>query len=146
MKQYPSILNATGFLGRPCIAFYKYDGSNLRFEYSRKSGWHKFGTRSRLFDKNDPDFGSAIDIFLEKHAPGLDGTIKKDKLLRNAQSIIIYAEFFGPNSFTGQHQANDSKELVIFDANVHKHGILGPREFLDTLQDIALQKSSIREI
>jgi hypothetical protein len=37
MQQYPSI-DGSGKapLGVPCIAFYKYDGSNLRWEWSPK--------------------------------------------------------------------------------------------------------------
>src|SRR5207244_4073436 len=54
-------------------------------------------------------------------------------------------EFFGPNSFAGQHDpahpvlaqagiaGNDPKELVLFDVNVHKKGLMAPRHFLDTL-------------
>lgn len=141
MKQYPSISNVTGYIGNPCIAFYKYDGSNLRFEWSKKSGWHKFGTRTRLFDKNDPEFGCAIDIFNETYAQSLNDLFKKEKLLRNAQSIIVYAEFFGPNSFAGQHQSQDTKELMMFDVNVHKQGILGPKEFLDVFGHLKVAKT-----
>lgn len=140
MKQFPSIPNAVGFVGQPCIAFYKYDGSNLRFEWSRKSGWHKFGTRTRLFDHNDPEFGSAIPLFQETYGVDLETLFKKDKLFRNAQSIICYAEFFGPSSFAGQHKADEPKELMLFDVNVHKHGILGPREFLDSLGHLKVAK------
>jgi len=140
MKQYPSIPNVTGFIGNPCIAFYKYDGSNLRFEWSRKGGWHKFGTRSRLFDKSDPEFGNAIEIFKNTYAQDLENIFKKNKLLRNAQAIIAFAEFFGPNSFAGQHQNQDPKELVLFDLNVHKRGILSPQEFLETVGHLKVAK------
>jgi hypothetical protein len=42
--------------------FDKLDGSNLRFEWKRKGGWYKYGTRHRLFDATDPGFGSAIEL------------------------------------------------------------------------------------
>lgn len=39
MLQYPSILGVKKMpLGHKCYAFYKYDGSNLRFEWSPKKG------------------------------------------------------------------------------------------------------------
>ncbi len=41
MLAYPEIPGpAKAPLGRPCIAFAKYDGSNLRFEWTPKRGWH----------------------------------------------------------------------------------------------------------
>ena len=49
MEQYPHIEGSTKApIGEPCIAFYKYDGSNLRFEWSPKKGWHKFGTEKNF--------------------------------------------------------------------------------------------------
>jgi hypothetical protein len=54
MEQYPSIEGSSKApLGKPCIAFYKYDGSNLRWEWNPKKGWFKFGTRHELFDQSN---------------------------------------------------------------------------------------------
>lgn len=132
LKQYPSIPHVQGFYGRPCYAFFKYDGSNLRFEWSKKSGWGKFGTRTRLFDHTDPTFGIAIDLFLNKYGSDLEQVFRTDKKIRNAKHVIVFAEFFGPRSFAGQHHPDDSKDLIMFDVNPHKVGLLGPKEFLDT--------------
>lgn len=130
MKYYPSIpCYNDHFLNQDCYAFYKYDGSNLRFEWSKKLGWHKFGTRNRLFDKNDPDFGIAIDLFLNGLGVGIDETLRNK--YKQSDKAIVFAEFFGSNSFAGQHVAEDPKELVLFDVNIHKKGILGPKEFVD---------------
>ena len=131
MRQYPSIPPAVHHIGQPCVAFYKLDGSNLRFEWSKKAGWNKFGTRERLFDQTDPVFGTAIEIFKQTYAEDLEQVFKKEKALRNCQSIIVFAEFVGERSFAGQHREEDTKEVVLFDVNPHKQGILGPREFLD---------------
>lgn len=63
MEQYPSILgSAKAPLGKPCIAQYKYDGSNLRFEWNPKRGFHKYGTRRHLFDQTDPVYRGILDI------------------------------------------------------------------------------------
>lgn len=140
MKQYPSIPPAIHHIGQPCIAFYKYDGSNLRFEYSKKAGWYKFGTRERLFDKTDPVFGSAIDLFTNTYGQDIENIIKNDKQLRNVSSIICFAEFFGSRSFAGQHHNNDPKELVLFDVNIHKKGILGPSEFINYFGHLKIAK------
>ena len=134
MKEYPSIDGPNGDFGKPCIAFYKYDGSNLRFEWSPKKGWNKFGTRTRLFDKSDPVFGSAVDLFMATQAEGIDRVIRDTKEFRNNERVTAYCEFFGPKSFAGIHDLetpNEPMELVLFDINLHKKGILGPREFVN---------------
>jgi hypothetical protein len=131
MYQYPSILGPNKAPHLPCIAFEKVDGSNLRWEWSRKRGWGKFGARHRLFDATDPDFGQAIPIFISKYAEGIEKALRDDKKHRNAESAVAFTEFFGQKSFAGQHQAGDPKDLVLFDVQVHKRGLLGPREFLD---------------
>lgn len=68
MKQYPSINSSNGQSFKEFVAdvFDKLDGSNLRFEWSKKQGWYKFGTRHRLFDNTDPVFGWRFQGILEK--------------------------------------------------------------------------------
>lgn len=132
MKQFPSIPHVEGFHGQPCIAFYKYDGSNLRFEWSKKRGWYKFGTRQRMFDKTDEVFGEAIDVFLNTYGSSLPEVFKKDKLFRNAQQVIAFVEFFGERSFAGQHIDGDPKKVVLIDVNIHKRGIISPHEFVES--------------
>lgn len=134
MKEYPSIEGPLGDFGKPCIGFYKYDGSNLRFEWTPKNGWCKYGTRTRLFDKTDPVFGPAIDLFLTTHGEGIEKVIRDTKEFRNNERVTAYCEYFGPKSFAGIHDLempNDPKELVLFDINLHKKGILGPRDFIN---------------
>lgn len=133
MKEYPSILGPQGDFGKACIAFSKLDGSNLRFEWTPKSKWAKFGTRTRLFDQNDPVFGSAVGLFMTTLAEGVEKVIRDTKEYRNNERVTVYCEFFGPTSFAGLHDLvlpNDPKEIVLFDVNLHKKGILGPREFV----------------
>lgn len=92
MKQYPSILGSKSApLGKKVIAFYKYDGSNLRWEWSSKQGWYKFGTRTRLFDSTDPDFGKAIPLFLNTMGDELVTRCKD--LEKGLKSIIVFTEF-----------------------------------------------------
>jgi hypothetical protein len=128
MKDYPSIPKlADEYIGRNCIVFKKYDGSQIRCEYSKKKGWHKFGTKRRLFDKTDKDFGIAVDLFHNNFAEPIN-KILEDRKIDNAMAFL---EFIGPNSFAGMHEANDPKELVLFDVNFHKKGIIGPKEFVE---------------
>jgi len=134
MKEYPSIDGPNGDFGKPCLAFYKHDGSNLRFEWSPKNKWSKFGTRTRLFDKSDPVFGPAIDIFMATQAEGIEKVIRDTKEFRNNERVTAYCEFVGPKSFAGIHDLepdNNPMQTILFDLNFHKKGILGPRDFLN---------------
>lgn len=128
MKAYPSIPKISReFIDRPCIAFRKEDGSNIRMEWSRKTGWYKSGTRTRLFDKSDTEFGCAIEIFHKNFAEPLAKAIRDNY---KCDSAIAYLEFLGPNSFAGQHKEDDPKELILFDVNIHKKGFVGAGDFV----------------
>lgn len=137
MKEYPSILGCDSkCLGKPCLAFDKHDGSNLRFGWYPKSGWKKFGTRHHLFDASDPEYGSAVSVFLKKYAEPIERVIRER--FRDTHEVICFCEFFGPHSFAGNHnpselevESNDPKDLVLFDVNVHKKGLLPPADFLN---------------
>jgi len=140
MKMYPEIQGPNRAPREPCIAFEKYDGSNLRFEWSKKRGWYKFGTRHTLFDERDETWGSAIKVFHETYAEGLEKVFREHKIIRQAQNVVAFCEFFGPNSFAGFHRPEDEKELVLFDVNVHKRGIMLPRDFLNTFGHLKIAK------
>jgi hypothetical protein len=79
LKEYPAIPQSIGTAFRElpnAYVFDKVDGSNLRFEWSKKKGWHKFGTLSRLFDQSDWQFGRAI----RPRAGGAQGTAGRRRL------------------------------------------------------------------
>ena len=131
MKTYPEIPGPHGGHHKPCYAFVKYDGSNLRFEWSRKRGWYKFGTRKTMIDATHPIYGTAIPMFLEKYSSGLEKVFKSEKLFRGVDNVIVFAEWFGAESFSGQHKPWDKKEIVLFDVNPIKKGFLSPKQFVD---------------
>lgn len=79
-----------------------------------------------MFDENDPVFGCAIEIFFNDLAIGIEKALIK----YGAEKAIVFTEFLGKHSFAGQHIPDDPKELVLFDINIHKKGILGPEEFV----------------
>lgn len=130
MKTYPSIPYYWDFIGEQCIAFAKYDGSNLRFSWSKKKGWHKFGTRKLMMDRNHPIYGEGIDIFMANLAEPIEQVIRDHKDYRGIDEVTVFAEFFGPNSFAGDHCPTDRKEVILFDVNPHKKGFISPRDFV----------------
>lgn len=129
MKQYPSILHDI-YLNRYAYAFDKLDGSNVRFEWSKKGGWYKFGTRRTMIREDDPLFGKAINIFMDKYGEDLERVFRNNKLYRNTNNFIVYGEFFGENSFAGQHKEGDKMDVVLFDVNQYKKGFIKPNEFI----------------
>lgn len=130
MKSYPTMQNASKAPRQACYGFVKYDGSNLRFEWSKKRSWHKFGTRNLLFDETSI-FGPAIPLFKQKYGDDLETVFKKSKLFRGVERVIVFAEWFGAKSFAGQHDDTDPKDIVLFDVNPITKGMLGPKEFID---------------
>lgn len=135
MEQYPSILgSAKAPLSKPCIAFYKYDGSNLRWEWSPKQGWSKFGTRKHLFDKSDSQFSQAIPLFMESLADEL--VYRTKQFVKNPQRITAFTEFFGPQSFAGSHVEEDPKELRLFDVFLFQKGFVKPKQFVEIYGDL----------
>lgn len=135
MLQYPSIPGAAKSpIGKPCIAFYKYDGSNLRWEWQPKKGWCKFGTRTQLFDASTPLYSQTVPIFMDTIADELVYRIKQQE--KGIQRIIAFTEFFGPSSFAGSHDENEPKELRLFDVFLLKKGFIKPRQFVKMFSDM----------
>lgn len=136
MKSYPSISSSVGqkFTEFNAHVFSKIDGSNLRFEWSKKTGWYKQGTRHRLFDASDPVFGCAIDLFRKDWAAPLEQIFKEQRY----ESAIAFLEFHGPKSIAGTHFPDDPKTLTLFDVAPYKKGILGPKEFLELFGNLQI--------
>src|ERR1035437_2711734 len=114
MKQYPKIEYFNkGYFGEKVYVFNKEDGTNFRAEYSKKRGWYKFGTKKIMIDINDPNFGQAIPLFLEKYGNDLDSIFRKK--YPKVESFVVFGEFLGENSFAGQHVDEDIKDIILFD-------------------------------
>jgi hypothetical protein len=144
MQQYPSIEGSSKApLGIPCIAFYKYDGSNLRWEWSPKQDWHKFGTRKQLFDESDPIYGKAIPIFMNQMGQEIVKRVKK--IEKGIQRITVFTEYFGPNSFAGKHDPKDIMELKLLDIFLYKRGIMKPRDFVKNFGDLSYAAEVVYE-
>ena len=133
MKSYPSIASSTGqnFREFGAYVFDKIDGSCLRWEWSPKQSWHKFGTRRRLFGETDEDFGCSIEIFFRDFAEKLSNVA----IQRGWPRCVAFTEFWGKNSFAGLHDPDDEKFLTLIDISVYKRGFINPLELarLDSL-------------
>lgn len=138
MKQYPEIKYFGDYWGLPIIAFDKIDGSNLRFEYSQKRGFYKFGTRQMMIDKSHESFGFAIDIFLNKYSESLT-KIFKSKEYRNTLSFVCYGELAAPGSEFGQHDfTRKDFDVTLFDIEAYKTGFIPPRQFVKDFKAVGI--------
>jgi len=106
--------------------FAKLDGSNLRFEWSKKKGWYKVGTRHRLVDESDSIFGKAPLIFQETLADQCEKICRDNRW----QRAVIFCEYYGPQSFAGLHEIGGTMTLTVIDVAPYKKGILPPTDFL----------------
>jgi len=128
MESYPSI--NTIVTDATIYAFDKLDGSNIRAEWTRKTGFTKFGTRHRLLDENEP-LGEAISLFQNKYADDLERVFRAQKF----EKATAFFEFYGKNSFAGQHE-DEEHFVTMFDLHICKKGLLPPKEFLKAMNGL----------
>lgn len=124
MKSYPSIPN-TVVTSYPIYAFDKIDGSNIRAEWTPKHGFNKFGTRKRLLGPDEKPFGEAIKLIQDNFSEELEKVFRKQRW----QKVIAFFEFWGDNSFAGNHE-DEPHRVTLIDVNPYKKGILPPKDFV----------------
>ncbi len=134
MKSYPSISKDLRN-GKAIYAFDKLDGSNIRAEWSSKNGFYKFGTKNQLIDEKTPIFGEAVTLIKNKYARDLEEIFKKER----QTNVVAFFEFFGINSFAGNH-ADEPHDVVLIDISFHKKGILPPADFIKLFKNVEIPK------
>jgi len=149
MKSYHSIPKySEEDFGKYIWAFEKIDGSNFRAEWDRKlskktsftNGFGKFGTRTETIKYTSNPFYEAVEIFKEKFSQKLDKIFIEDKTFRGIDRLTVYGEFYGKNSFAGQHDWNEEHNIKLFDIFLYKKDFLAPREFMDIFGDLDICK------
>jgi len=125
MKTYPSITKDIR-KDLTVYVFDKLDGSNIRAEWSKKKGFYKFGSRRVLLDKSNQTLGEAIDLIKNNYEDDITKIMKKNRFEKG----VFFFEFYGPNSFAGNHVENEKHEVTLFDVDIFKRGILPPDIFL----------------
>ena len=140
MKIYPTIPYYGDYWNLPIYAFDKCDGSNVKFEYSKKRGFYKFGTKNMMIDKTHSEYGFVIDLFLNKYSDGLD-KVFRTKTYRDTLSFVCFAELKGKNSSFGQHRFfDDVFDITLFDVLPYNKDFIPPGHFIDDFGHLGIPK------
>jgi hypothetical protein len=145
---YPKIPDSKNCPMGRCIAFEKYDGTNLHWVWEVELGWYAFGTRRDRFDLDDvgiAEFNSAHsgldkapEIFHRDFANPLEAIFRENPRY-DCSEITVFTEFFGSNSFAGMHKENDPKQLVLFDVQTD-NDIIGPEQFIEDFSEVNIAR------
>lgn len=140
MLYYPKIPGSRDAPEGRCIAFEKYDGTNLHWDWDRDFGWYSFGTRRDEFNFDEQGIQSfatrhshlrqSVDVFRNSLAEAIEPIFRDHANYRPFQNLRVFAEFLGTNSFAGLHREEDPKELCLFDVAAEPLGIIGPKQFI----------------
>ena len=132
MKEYPTISgkrqdNITVY------CFPKYDGSNIRVEWTSKKGFRKFGSRTCLIDELSHDLGKLSIPLLRKEEKSITQILKKT----GVREATLFWEFFGSeSSFAGNHNfAATDHEVRLIDISVFQRGFLNPVDFIKLFEN-----------
>jgi len=150
MLFYPKIQGSRNTpIGR-CVAFEKYDGSNLHWDWEKEFGWHSFGTRRDEFDFSSngldrfkvahANLDGCAALFLSTIADGLERVFKDNEHYASFTSFRVFTEYLGSNSFAGLHKPDDPKQLVLFDVWADTFGMVGPKQFVEDFGHLQIAK------
>jgi len=78
-----------------------------------------------LLDKDEQPLGESIDLINGKYSESLSKIFYDNKYGR----VITFFEFYGPNSFAGNHE-EEGHTVTLIDVNPYKKGILAPIKFI----------------
>lgn len=140
MLHYPKMPGSRDAPSGRCVAFEKYDGTNLHWEWERGFGWHSFGPRRGEYNLNEhgiTEFArdhahlqAAPALFLATLSGGIARVFEENPCYAAFQSFKVFTEFLGLGSFAGLHKAEEAKELVLFDVWADGFGFIGPHQFV----------------
>lgn len=140
MKHYDSInrIQDDGFLiGKSVWAFTKLDGQNFAAKYNpKKNVFDTFGSRNRMVDENDEQFGDAVRYFKNSNIPSvLSELVKKNKgkggIFAGVDEITFFFEWYGEHSFAGRHDPSDELRLYLIDVFLKKKGYIEPKPYYE---------------
>lgn len=137
--------------GTRCVAFEKADGTNIWWGWGSDGKWSGFGCRRdefspaqcQEFNLAHPNLDGAILQFFALSG-SLNDAVGRLKGLYESNNVPftgvkVFTEFLGPNSFAGEHKADDPKRLVVFDAMIDGK-LLPPEDFIEAFAGLPMPK------
>ncbi len=127
---YPSIALSTGQKFREFEAhvFDKLDGRQIRVQWSKKKGWHLYGSKTRLFDASDKEYARAIPLF--EH--GLAEPLAKVAVDNKWPTCVAVCEYWSNKSLGGLLLPDDEMKVSLIDLGT-KDGFVDPKEYVRML-------------
>lgn len=132
------------------MAFEKYDGTNLHWDWNRDFGWHTFGTRRdefallpvgvERFAQVHAHLHEAAEVFHSTLATGIESVLRRNPRYEEVEGVSVFTEFLGPTSFAGLHKADDPKKLILFDVQTEPFGMIGPEQFVADFGHLQIAK------
>jgi hypothetical protein len=144
---YPKIPDSLDCPLKQCVAFEKYDGTNIHWVWDPHGGFMSYGTRRdrfaitnggvRQFEQAHPEL-AGLDKLWDQEGK-LEFFLMDNPKYNTAKEIIIFTEYFGPNSFAGQHDPKDTKQLIIIDVQVDGK-IIPPDQFVEDFKQFNIAR------
>jgi hypothetical protein len=146
---YPKIPDTLNCPLKQCVAFEKYDGTNIHWVWKPNMGWLDFGTRRdrfplnnggvRQFEQAHPELAGLDQLWDQDPNNSLELYLWDHPRYNTVQEVIVFTEYFGPKSFAGSHDPKDEKQLVIFDVMVDGK-VIPPEQMLEDFKKWNLAK------
>src|SRR3954453_16888241 len=102
MLHYPKIPGSRNAPDGRCVAFEKYDGTNLHWDWDRDFGWHAFGTRRDQFNLTAEGIAAftakhaqlqeCVAVFSESWATNLEQVFREQEPYRGSQNLTVFTE------------------------------------------------------
>lgn len=135
---YPKIPGPMECPLKKIVAFEKYDGTNIHWKWDVDFGWVSFGTRRDQYDYGDKNFAldhpgleEVFDLFHNEYSEKIARRLKN----KSCREIMLFTEFFGKESFAGNHEPDDPKCFKIFDCQFDGD-MLPPEEFIQEMKTL----------
>ncbi len=131
LGKYPKILDySSAHGGLKCFAFEKHDGTNLAFRWRSVAGFIEVPSfrSGRTIMEELGTFGDATTVFDASIRERADEAMKPF-LEAGRDEAVLFCEFRGPRSFSGEHEKDDPKTLHPIDLWIGGLGFMPPDLF-----------------
>lgn len=131
LEKFPKILDYSKLHGGlKCVAFEKHDGTNLAFKWRRVAGFIEVPSfrSGRTIMEELGTFGDATEVFDSSIRERADETMRP-YLEAGREGAVLFCEFRGARSFSGEHVKGDPKTLHPIDLWVEGLGFMPPEQF-----------------